>query len=89
MFDIILAIVVWLVVRAIAKNPTASAKIMEYSDKEKVNAQRRMDSTRAHIERMSDEELERKVKKAYRDEGKRDVETMMMAQEYSNRKKND
>lgn len=54
--------------------------------KRQASAQGRLNDARSRAERLSDEELERKVMKAYKEDGRRDLETGAMVQEYMKRR---
>lgn len=71
----------------ISISKTVLTKLTNYTMKQQGIAQKRLDDTRSRVNRLSDKELERRVKKAYKEDGKRDLETLVMAQEYMERRK--
>ena len=69
--------------KGISISKTVLTKLTDYAMEQQGIAQRKLDDTSSRVKRLSDKELERRVKKAYKEDGKRDLETLVMAQEYS------
>ena len=73
--------------KGISISKTVLTKLTDYAMEQQGIAQRKLDDTSSRVKRLSDKELERRVKKAYKEDGKRDLETLVMAQEYMERRK--
>lgn len=73
--------------KGISISKTVLTKAVDYSMEQQGIVQKRVDNTRSRVKRLSDEELERRAKKSLKEDGKRDLETLVMAQEYMERKK--
>lgn len=74
--------------KGISISKTVLTKTADYAMEQQASAQRRVDDARTRSKRLSDDELERRVMKAYKEEGRRDLETGAMVQEYMERRKN-
>lgn len=66
---------------------SATKAILEESLRRQAEVQGKVNKGYAKAQKLSDEELKRKVMKSYKEEGKRDIETLTMAKEYMDRKK--
>lgn len=71
--------------KGISISKKMATEVIEYSMEQQANAQRDLNNSRSRAQKLSDEELERRLRKAL-DEGKRDLNTATMAEEYKKRR---